>query len=337
MYIGNMKNKILITGAAGFLGGRVAKHFAKLNEQFTVITTSRRTERKTELENHGCEFIAGDLCDNDFCDKITQQVNTVVHCAALSAPFGNYHNFHQSNVLATQSLLNSSIKNGVKKFIFISTPSIYFNHSDRFDVKESDPLPLKMVNAYADTKLQAEQFVLAQNTAEFKTIALRPRAIIGAEDTVIFPRVLEAYYQNRLRIIGDGQNVCDMTCANNVIEAISCALQASDEAYGEAYNITDGAYVKFWDAVNYALTSLDYKPVERKVPQALAYLAATVMEQKAKLFSKKEPTLTKYGIGILSHSFTLSIEKANKLLRYKPIMTTYEGINEYILWHKQNR
>lgn len=337
MYTGNMKNTILVTGAAGFLGGRVAKHFAQIGEQYTVIATSRRTERKDELESYGCAFIAGDLCNMDFCDTITQNVTTVIHCAALSAPYGNYQHFHHSNVLATQTLLNASIKNGVKKFIFISTPSIYFNYSDRFDVKESDPLPSKMVNAYAATKLQAEQLVLAKNTTQFKTIALRPRAIIGAEDTVIFPRVLEAYNQKRLRIIGNGENVCDMTCAYNVIEAIRCAIHANDEAYGEAYNITDGAYVKFWDAVNYALTSLAFEPVERKVPQKLAYFAASVIEQKAKLFSEKEPTLTKYGIGILSHSFTLSIEKANKLLNYKPLMSTYEGINEYISWHKKNR
>jgi nucleoside-diphosphate-sugar epimerase len=60
-------------------------------------------------------------------------------------------------------------------------------------VKESDKLPEKMINSYAATKLLAEQLVLSQNNNNFQTIALRPRAIIGAEDTVIFPRVLEAY------------------------------------------------------------------------------------------------------------------------------------------------
>lgn len=330
-----MKSKLLITGAAGFLGGRTAKHFAA-DDNYEVVATSRRNYRKQELENTGCSFLTGDLCDTNFCDVITHNKDIVVHCAALSSPFGAYQSFYSANYLATKYLLESSIKNGVRKFIFISTPSIYFNFADRFDVKESDPLPNKMVNAYAETKLIAEQLVLANNCKNIQTIALRPRAIIGAEDTVIFPRVLTAYKANRLKIIGGGNNVCDLTSVRNVIESIKCAINSGDEAYGEAYNITDGDSVKFWETINYALASLGWNPVNTRVPKQLAMLAATVIEQKAKWFrDKREPVLTRYGIGILSNHFTLNIDKAKTKLRYEPIMKTMDGINEYIEWYKQ--
>jgi len=336
MYTGKMKNKILITGAAGFLGGRTAKHFAGDKLRYNVLATSRRSERMVEFETLGCDFISGDLCDAAFCDTITQHVNIVIHCAALSSPYGAYQKFYDSNFLTTQNLLNASLKNGVSKFIFISTPSIYFNFSDRFDVKESDKLPEKMINSYAATKLLAEQLVLSQNNNNFQTIALRPRAIIGAEDTVIFPRVLEAYNKGRLKIIGDGEIVCDLTCVRNVIEAIQCAINTSDDAYGEAYNITDGESVKFWGAVNYALSLLGHVPVQKRISKHMANIAATILEQKALLFSeRKEPILTRYGIGVLSHNFTLNIKKAQTKLNYKPVMNTFDGINEYISWHKQ--
>jgi len=329
-----MKLKLLLTGAAGFLGGRTAKYFAQDNS-YEVVATSRRNDRKAELEHAGCQFIAGDLTNEAFCSTITKNIDIVIHCAALSAPFGDYSEFYSANYLATKQLLDSSIANSVRKFIFISTPSIYFNYSDRFDVKEHEPLPKQMVNDYAATKLLAEQLVLGKNNQNIQTIALRPRAIIGAEDTVIFPRVLEAYNKGRLKIIGDGQNICDLTCVRNVIEAINCAIKASDDANGEAYNITDGNAVKFWDMVNYALTSLGYQPVQQKVNQKVALFAASIMERKAKLFrEKKEPTLTRYGIGVLSQHFTLSIEKARTQLQYEPKMTTLEGVNEYIIWHQ---
>jgi len=337
MYTGKMKNKILITGAAGFLGGRTTKYFAG-DEAYEVVATSRRTDRKQELEKAGCTFIAGDLCDATFCDEITQNKDIVVHCAALSSPFGAYENFYSANYIVTKQLVDASIKNGVKKFIFISTPSIYFNFSDRFDVKESDALPAKMVNAYAETKLQAERFVLAKNGNNIQTIALRPRAIIGAEDTVIFPRVFAAYEAKRLKIIGNGNNVCDLTCVSNVITAISCAIKAGDKAYGESFNITDGEGVNFWESVNYVLTSLDYQPVSKRVPKQLAMMAATIIEQKAKWTKdSREPALTRYGIGILSNHFTLNIDKAKTVLGYKPVYKTIDGINEYITWHKQQK
>jgi len=238
-------------------------------------------------------------------------------------------------VLATKTLLEASKKNGVEKFVFISTPSIYFNYEDRFNVSEDDELPKKMVNHYAETKLIAEKLVLENNGLGIETIALRPRAIIGAEDTVIFPRMLEAYHKGKLRIVGDGNNICDLTCVRNVIESIICAINAPAASYGKAYNITDGQGVNFWDALNYALKSLNLDPPKQKVNKKLALFFAGILEFKAKLLrDKKEPPLTRYGVGILANNFTLDISKAKQMIHYKPVMDTFEGINEYIIWHK---
>lgn len=335
-FIGKMKNKIVITGAAGFLGGRTAKFLSSHFNEFQILATSRRSTRKEELENNHCKFITGDLCDEAFCETITQNTEIVIHCAALSSPYGLYKDFYNSNVLATQKLLAASIKNGVKRFIFISTPSIYFNYKDRFDVKESDPLPKTQVNYYAETKLIAENIVLQSNGKQIETIALRPRAIIGAEDTVIFPRMLKAYHEGKLKIIGDGENICDFTCVRNVIEAVNCAIHAPTSAYGHAYNITDGKAVPFWETINFTLTQMGLKPPTQKISKTLALAFASLIEFKARILQEKqEPALTKYGIGILSSNFTLNITKAKEELNYKPVMNTYEGINEYLLWHQQ--
>ncbi len=328
-----MSRTILITGAAGFLGGRAAKYFGQ-NKTNRVIATSRRAHRKEELESHSCTFVQGDLAHYPFCEELTQGVDVLIHCAALSSPFGLYKNFYTANVLATENLIKAGKKNGLKQFIFISTPSIYFNYEDRFGVKELDVLPGKMVNDYARTKLMAEEIVLAANCNELNSLALRPRAIIGAEDTVIFPRMLEAYQQGKLKIVGDGKNTCDFTCVRNVIHAIECAMFAPDFAYGEAYNITDGNPTALWPSINYTLKELGLTPPEKKVPLGIALFAASLLEFFALNFqSTKEPALTKYGIGILAKSMTLDISKARELLKYEPIMSTKDGINEFIQWH----
>jgi nucleoside-diphosphate-sugar epimerase len=333
-----MKNRMVVTGAAGFLGGRTVKFMAKHFCNHQIIATSRRDHRASEFITHQCEFIAGDLLNPDFCDQLTENTEIVVHCAALSAPFGKYSSFYQSNYIATKTLVDSSIKNGVKKFIFISTPSIYFNYKDRFNIKEFEILPSKLVNHYAATKLMAESYVLNANEKGIQTIALRPRAIIGAEDTVIFPRILEAYKKNKLKIIGNGQNYCDFTCVRNVIEAIICSIDAPASSYGLAYNITDGNPILFWNTLNYALTSLHLIPPSKKVPLSIALFAASIAEIKSKLFlNTKEPSITKYGVGILAKSMTLDISKAKKNLNYIPIMDTFEGINEYIQWYKTQK
>ncbi|PTM03777.1 MAG: sterol-4-alpha-carboxylate 3-dehydrogenase, partial [Bacteroidetes bacterium] len=193
-----MNNGILITGAAGFLGGRTAKFFAQNYPSRKILATSRRDSRRLELEAQHCEFKAGDLLDISFCEEICKNIEIIIHCAALSAPFGSYNSFYKSNFIATDNLIKAAKKFKVQKFIFISTPSIYFNYRDRFNVSEADELPTKLVNHYAKTKLLAENLVLNAQNSELQTISLRPRAIIGAEDTVIFPRVLEAHKQGKL-------------------------------------------------------------------------------------------------------------------------------------------
>lgn len=332
----NNKKRIVITGAAGFLGGRTAKFFAENFTDFEIVATSRRSSRKEELENHGCTFVAGDLENADFCNKIIENTEIIIHCAALSSPWGDYQTFYNANVVATENLLNAAKKHNVPKFILISTPSIYFNYKDRWNVTESEPLPSKMVNHYATTKLIAEKLILEQNGKGMQTIALRPRAIIGAEDAVIFPRVLEAFRQGKLKIIGKGENVVDLTCVRNVIEAIVCCMNAPQNAYGQAYNITNGQPIKLWEALRSLLLGLNLKPPTQRVPLKVALFAAGFAEWKNRLLTPHiEPALTKYSIGILADNFTLDISKAQKELKYKPVQTTQEGIVEFVKWYKQ--
>jgi len=325
---------LLVTGAAGFLGGRTAKFFGQSRKEFKVRATSRRDFRKEELQQHGCDFMAGDLADFEFCRELVKNAEVVIHCAGLSSPFGQYDDFYKSNVLATENLLKASRQSGVKKFVFISTPSIYFNYEERLGIKESDPLPPKMVNHYAATKLMAEKIVLEANHSDFRTIALRPRAITGAEDTVIFPRALEAHRKGKLKIVGNGENICDFTAVRNVIYAIECCLKANADAYGEAFNITDGTPVKLWETLSDALVSLGLDPPKKKVSRTIALLAASAVEKWA-LFTgrKEEPALVKYSVGILSTSMTMDISKAKNLLSYSSQVSTQESIDEFVQWY----
>jgi 2-alkyl-3-oxoalkanoate reductase len=259
----------------------------------------------------------------------------VVHCAGLSSPWGTYQEFYQANVLSTLNLLQVAQATGTKRFILISTPSVYFNYQDRFDLKESDPLPDPMVNHYAVTKYQAEQETLRLNRPDFQTIALRPRAIIGAEDAVIFPRVLRAYHEGRLKIVGDGKNVVDLTCVANVIQAVEACLNAPPEAFGEVYNITNGEPKPLWETIGHFLSALDLPPVTKKIPASVALTVAGLNEFIHRYFlGGREPALTRYSVGILSTSMTMNIDKARTKLGYTPVQNTLEGVKEFVTWYQ---
>lgn len=333
-----MKSSILVTGASGFLGGRLAKFLPEAFPDHAIVGVSRSSAKAAELEAAGGTFIRGDVTDPYFCLDIMRNVSAIVHCAALSAPWGSYEAFEQANIITTQNLLNAALHHQVQRFVLIATPSVYFNFKNRRNVTEAEPLPSKMVNTYAATKLIAEQQTLALNGQGIQTVALRPRAIIGGEDTVIFPRLLKAYADNKLRIIGSGKNTVDLTCVRNVLEAVVCTLRAPEAAMGRSYNISNGEPVNLWEEINYVLSQLGYAPLRAKAPYGVMMALAWMLEQIQYLTNPaREPVLTRYSVAALSLSFSIDISLAQTHLGYRPVQSTREGINEFIAWYKTHQ
>ncbi len=325
---------ILITGATGFVGGRMLELFLQQFGNQQVIGTGRNPSQINKWKTQGVSIENGDLSDVDFTTALFKKYGfkTVVHVAAKSSPWGTYDSFYQSNVVATRNLLEAATANGVERLIYISTPSIYFNFKDRLNVKEDDPIDYKFVNAYTATKYEAELLVrkYAKETNLF-TVIFRPRAIVGRGDTVIIPRVLNAYQQGKLKVIGDSKNMADFTSVANLCNAALLAMKADERCNGEIFNITDGEPQNLWNFVRFLLQKMKLNDQLGSVPYPLAYSVAYLQEKYHGLFKPDvEPALTCYGIGILRYSLTMDITKARQLLGYQPIITTKESVMEFV-------
>ena len=326
--------KVVVSGASGFLGGRLVKYLAA--KEYEVIALSRNQKRKEEFEALGIQLVSNDPYAKETLEQTLSGKDMLVHCAALSSPWGKFEDFHQINVGLSQKLLEASRKARIQRFINISSPSIYFDFTDRLGIKESDSLPEQFVNAYAETKMLAEEWILSQHTKGIETISLRPRAIIGAEDQVLFPRLMRAYETGRLRIIGDGKNLADFTSVYNLVRAIEACLHVESTALGQTYNISNGEASPMWEEINYLIQALGNPPIQKKVPYFMALGIASILEWKSKYIGGEEPRLTKYGAGVLAKNFSLDISKAKEKLGYKVEMNTREALEEFITWYKSN-
>ena len=324
---------ILLTGATGFLGFRTLEKLIELPEVEKIIANGRTLKSTHTILHEKIEYVLGDLSDEVFVRNLVDKVTHVIHAAALSSPWGNYDTFHNSNVLSQTNLINAVSKNQIQKFIYISTPSIYFNYGDRWNIKESDPLPKTFVNAYAATKRMAE--IELENSA-LPYIILRPRALTGRGDTVIMPRLIKAFDEGKLKIIGSGKNIVDLTSVANVVDVILLSLKAEGKALNQTYNITNNEPVNLWDKIDLILNKLGKQLPKKKIPYFVVNLVAKIMELKSKLTNKKEPTLTKYGVGTLTKSLTMDISKAKNLLGYTPKMNTDQAIEEFTSWYLEN-
>ena len=326
--------KVLITGATGFLGSKTVEQIIKLPEVTHVIATGRTMRESRRVDSTKVEYKLGDLASREFVNSIVKEVDVVVNTAALSSPWGTEEQYRTANVLTQKNLIEASEKHGIERFVFVSTPGLYHNGDDRLLVKESEPLPEKFANQYAATKREAE---ILLETSGLAFVTIRPRAIIGAGDTTIMPRLIKADEEGKLKIVGDGENKLDLTSVENVAYAIILGIKANKEALGRAYNITNGEPLKLWWAINTVLVGLGRKKVEKKVGYRLAYLGGGLMELVSRLITKKEPPITRYSIDVLAKNFTLDISDARRLLNYTPKMTTQESIDQFVKWYSEQK
>lgn len=331
--------RILVTGATGGLG-RNAVEFL-LARGVDVHATGRNVETGRVLTSLGARFTAVDLAyaSADEFLRLVDGVEAVWHCAALSSPWGVRKHFEESNVVVTENLLETSGKERVKRFIHISTPAIYFDYTNRYNIDESFCASTP-VNEYARTKALAESAVrkAGKKFPELRTVILRPRAIFGAYDQVLLPRLSQLLSANRgrLPLPRGGRAVIDMTYAENVVYAMWLATTKDDLQSGLTFNITNDEPEQVAIVLEKLFVrDLGQKMEVRDVPYLALALAAQGLECVSKL-TGKEPRLTRYSIGVLAYDMTLSLARARAALGYAPIVTLDEGIRRTAEWVKSN-
>ena len=191
----------MVTGATGFLGGALVRLLSERGHE--IIATGRDEKKLAALADARVKTIALDLAS----DRLPSLAcDAMVHCAALSSPWGRKSAFHRANVLGTRGALTLARSAGARRFVNISTPSVYFRFRDQIGVREDAPLPAP-VNAYANTKRQAEQLVLAAE--DLDPIVLRPRGLYGPGDTTLLPRLLAAAQKRPLPLMNSGRAATD--------------------------------------------------------------------------------------------------------------------------------
>ncbi len=322
--------KIIITGATGFVGRNLSESFH--GEGIEVIATGRSLTVGNELIKKGIDFVQADITDPIQLNAVFCPADCIIHCAGKAGDWGKYKAFYEANVIGTQNVIQACKTHQIKKIIFISSPSVYYNGKDRYNTLESDPLPEKQFH-YGKTKLIAERDLLALEHEGFKSIILRPRAVYGKYDNTIVPRILQLSEKKQIPLINNGNALIDITYVGNFIMAVKNCLTAPDEAWNEVYNISNGDPISVKEWFSLVLEIFDRPFKSKNVPELLARQIAGIMELMSKLpFGNKKPPMTKFSVGYMAKSMTMSIEKAKQTLNYSPIISNQQGFEYYRNW-----
>jgi len=327
--------KVLITGATGFLGSYIVDKCIAQGDSVRVLV--RKTSNIDYLKKYpSIEYAYGDLTNMDSLRDATKGIDAIYHSAARVTTQGDRSQFYNDNVMSTRCLVDEAKKQGVKRFIFISSPSIFFDFTHQNNINETYAYPKKYINLYSETKSLAEQYVLSSNDKNFTACSLRPRGIWGPRDTTGYiPKLLLAMLKEKLPNMSGGKDINATLChVDNASDA--CILAAkSDNVGGKAYFITDDEVVNVWDFLSLLGKTFNAPPIKKNVSPELLMRIGGIFDLIWKipaLARKVEAPLSRYAVGLLTYSSTFDISAAKKDFGYNPKVNQSTGMASLKTW-----
>ncbi len=313
---------MLVTGASGFLGGHVVRDLQIHGVE--VFAAGRRAAALDALVDAEHRLV-GDLASLARTDLT---VDAVIHCAALSTPWGPWRAFVEANIEGTAQVVEFARRNRVRRIVHVSSPSVYAAPRDRLAIREEDVDTGNRLNGYIRSKIAAEALLQdARRAGAFSELVIvRPRGLIGTGDPSLVPRLIEVHRRVGIPLFDGGQNLIDVTAVENVATALRLALDAGDPA-GGVYNISNDDPRQFRDLVTTLLELVGETPRMRPMNRRVAWALATALEGVFRVIpGRPEPPLTRYTLSTIAYSQTLDLTRAKAELGYEPLVTLDDAL-----------
>jgi 2-alkyl-3-oxoalkanoate reductase len=327
--------QVIVTGGTGFIGGSLVRKLSKQGHHVRVI--ARSVPPSNEKKIKGVTYHSWDLSVGPIPAAVLSEVDLVFHVAAKAGVTGTYSSYHSANFQATLNVLKSCQANGVSRLVYTSTPSVAFSGKPIQAGTESLPYTKNRVSFYALTKAMAEKSVLdAHHPGKFQTLSLRPHLVWGEGDPHLLPRVISQHKAGKLKIVGDGKNLVDLTHIDNVCQAHLCAMKTlldNTETGGKAYFIGQNEPVPLWPWLNLLFAELGLPQLEKHIGFGQAHFAGLVLERFWRLFRLGgDPPMTRFVACQLAQDHWFSSQAAQKDLGYEPISNMEQCLEKSLPW-----
>ncbi|MEZ5404559.1 MAG: NAD-dependent epimerase/dehydratase family protein [Bryobacteraceae bacterium] len=309
--------KILVTGAGGFLGRPLFERLAASGEPIRAFIR-RPAAWMEKYPNAGAVF--GDLGDAEALDRAVAGVETVYHVGA--AMRGGKEEFERGTVWGTRNLIESCLKHGVKRVIYVSSQSVLdqASHVPGTPVTEAspyEPYPERR-GLYTQTKLTAEKIVLdAIRDRGFPAVVLRPGQIFGpgAERTSPSGAIGMA---GRWIVVGNGSHSLPLVYVDDVVDALIAAAHRP-EALGQVIQLVDPTPITQRQFVDHCLRSPKLTPPIKAlyIPKWFMMLAARGVDILGKVLKRDLP-LSVYRVQSLRPPYPFDITAAKTKLGWEP-------------------
>jgi nucleoside-diphosphate-sugar epimerase len=318
-------SKVLVTGATGFVGKRLAERL--IGEGALVRVLARTPSKAADLSKAGAEVVAGDLTRPDTLGPAAAGCDVVFHCAAAVGEAGDDDVFRRTNVDGTRAMAEAALAAGVGLFLHVSSVAVYgLDPPDHVD--ETNPFDGSN-NIYCETKIGAEEEVRRVGEKGLRHVIIRPANVYGPGPSVWTVRPAKLARAGRMFVVAGGTGYCNPVHVDNLVDAMFLAA-TNETAVGRDYIVSDGAPVPWSEFFGYYGRMVGMKKLP-SLPVPVAIAAASAMAIAAKLTGKRPP-LTPQSVRFLTRKAVYDIAKVRKELGYEPRVNLGDGMRETEVW-----
>jgi nucleoside-diphosphate-sugar epimerase len=323
----------LITGATGFIGGRLAERLAR--EGYAVRCLARASSDTSRLEALDVEFVIGDLTQPPSLTPAVRDAQFVFHCGALVSDWTTKEEIAAINVQGTRDLLDACRESSVQRFVHLSSTDIY-GYPGGAQIEESYT-STHFRNWYAQTKLEAEAEVRhSQAESSLETVILRPATVYGPGSIDVVGEIARALRARHMLLIDRGRALAGLCFVENLIDALILAARHA-AAPGQAFNVSDGLDITWRRFTDDLAEGLGCPRARWSLPYPLASVIGLGLECGYRLLRRSTglhtaPLLSRQAVQVLGKSQDFSNRKARELLGWEPRVDYASGLAATLAW-----
>lgn len=316
--------KILITGAAGFLGLHLTKYFEKKGNALTLIDIA-------DFDSHEytgpSKKIIADVRDKKRMIELSSEQDVIIHAAA-ALPLWKKEDIFSVNVDGTNNILEAAKANNVKRVIYISSTAVY-GVPKKHPIEENDALV--GVGAYGQSKIDAEKLCFNAIQDGLNVTIIRPKTFVGTHRLGVFEILFDWIHDGkRIPVIGSGNNQYQLLDVDDLVEAVYRFTLRDIKKYNDVFNI--GA--KKYQTVRKDLETLFQKAKSGSLPLSTP---ARPVKFVLWLFEKlRLSPLYQWVYDTADKDSFVSIEKLRNVLQWEPQYSNSQALIKAYDWYLKN-
>jgi nucleoside-diphosphate-sugar epimerase len=312
-----------VTGGAGFLGINLVRHLLARGHQ--VVSYDMSAFDYPEKDRVRCE--TGDIRDFDALKKAMEGAQIVVHTAA-ALPLYSPEDIHTTDVDGTRNVLQASLDLGVERMIMISSTAVY-GVPDHHPLYETDEMI--GVGPYGKAKIEAEQVCQEFRAKGMCVPIIRPKSFIGPERLGVFALFYDwAKDGCGFPMIGSGNNRYQLLDVEDLCDAIYLCATLDRDVVNDVFNIGAKEFTTMKEDYQAVLDYAGYGKKIRSLPEKPVIWTLKLLEKL-----KLSPLYAWVYETAAKDSF-VSIEKAEKVLGFKPKHSNKDALIRNYQWYLNN-